>query len=113
MLSSVESKKVSGKCYNTEGKVLTTVVFPEAGGPRTQTLGAMEQGYANVKMQNSKNPNQFPHSCIASYQWSHHETIISAGKLPEWRLQDWAPLGKIKGNSKSVPAGSSFNLRGQ
>lgn len=60
MPSSVESKKVSGKCYNTEGKVLTTVVFPEAGGPRTQTLGAMEQGHANVKMQNSKNPNQFP-----------------------------------------------------
>lgn len=57
MPSSVESKKVSGKCYNTEGKVLTTVVFPEAGGPRTQTLGATEQGHANVKMQNSKNPN--------------------------------------------------------
>lgn len=60
MLSSVESKRVSGKCYNTEGKVLTTVVFPEAGGPRTQILGAVEQGYANVKVQNSKNPHQFP-----------------------------------------------------
>lgn len=60
MLSSVERKRVSGKCYNTEGKVLTTVVFPEAGGPRTQILGAMEKRYANVKVQNSKNPLQFP-----------------------------------------------------
>ena len=60
MLSSVESKKVSGQYYNIEGSILTTVVFPEAGGPSTQILGAMKHGYVNVKMQNSKNPNQFP-----------------------------------------------------
>lgn len=59
MLSSVESKKVSGQHYNIEDSILTTVVFPEAGGPSTQILGAMKQEYVNVKMQNSKNPNQF------------------------------------------------------
>lgn len=82
-LSSVESKKGSGKCSNAEGKVLTTVVFPEAGGPRTQILGAMEQGYENVKMQNSKNPNQLPtlvlhNTNVATMkQWFQLESCLS------------------------------------
>lgn len=102
MLSSVESKKVRGKCYNTEGKVLTTVVFPEAGGPRTQILGAMEQGHANVKMQNSKKPNQFP---TLGFHNISVATMKQLFQLPQWRLGDWAPLGKKGGTENQGQLG--------
>lgn len=54
----------------------------------------MEQGYANVKMQNSKNPNQFPTLVFHSINVA---TMKQFFQQPQWRLQDWAPLGKKGG----------------
>lgn len=74
-LSSVESKKVSGQYHNVEGSILTTVVFPEAGGPSTQILGAMKREYVHVKMQNSKKCNRFPTTAL------HNINVITTKQL--------------------------------
>jgi len=65
VLSSAESKKGSGQYYNTEGSILTTVVFPEAGGPSTQILGAMKPEYVICEHQDAKQQKSQPlsHYC--------------------------------------------------
>lgn len=105
VLSSMESRQASGWHCNPDGSTLTTVVFPEAGGPSTQTLGAAKQEYVNVKMQNSKNPNWLSTIALHNLNVITMKQLLQLQNLPVWRLQDWALLEGEEGTLSQRPLG--------
>lgn len=105
VLSSTESRQARGWHCNPDGSTLTTVVFPEAGGPSIQILGAVKQEYVNVKVQNSKNSNWLSMIALHNVNIITMKQLLQLHNLPAWRLQHWALLGGKEGTLSQRPLG--------